>query len=987
MIGQTISHYKILEQVGVGGMGVVYKAEDIKLKRTVALKFLPTEFTRDKEAKKRFLHEAQAASALDHNNICTVHEIGETDDGQMFIAMACYEGETLRQKIEKGPLKINEAINIVIQIAEGLNKAHKKEIIHRDIKSANIMITDDGVVKILDFGLAKLRGQTKLTKEGTTLGTVAYMSPEQASGEKVDQRSDIWSLGVLLFEMVTGQLPFKGEYEQAVIYSILNEEPEPITAIRTGVSQELERIINKALIKDPSDRYQHADDMMVDLRKLKKDSKPEVIVSRRKTSPEITLKASRKALILGGIFLAAIIIIAGYFIFVHKSKPDILVIKPGDKTSLAIVYFENKSGDEKLDNWRDALSELLTTDLSQSRYLKVLRSDEIYSIFKKLKLLEVKKYSSENLSEIAKRGRVNHILKGSYIKAGENFVITAMLINTATGETISSLSVKAEGEKDIFPKVDELTREIKLKLELTSNQIAGDIDKDIGQITTSYPEAYAYYLEGIRYDLKGDYRKVIEYMKKAIAVDPEFASAYRAMSWAYGNLRYFTEEEKYIKKAMELSSRLTDRERFNIQADFYIQTDEKTFGKGKEALESLLRLYPEDVSGNNMLGNLYYRIGEDARAVDYYEVCKRAGTEDVVIYTNQARSYRRMGRFDKAEEVLRSYIKNISDSAFIRRSLAYTYQCQGVYDLALEEENRAISLDPTDWNNHRRMWFIYFYTGNLVKAEEESRRLLVEKEAVASFWGFIFKTILALHQGKFTQAKQILHQGLEYSERLGQNIWKRGYQGILARIELRTGNPERALDKLKKHWQSAIENEHYADQRQNLYLKAQVYIAMGFLDKAQDVADILKGKIEQQMNKRVMFDYFHLIGLISHEKKEYSQALEYYKKGLSLTPATSYMQLVFSNAMGTTFFERKDFKNALTQYERVTRLPNGRPRYAGVYAKAFYQLGKIYEKQGLMDKAVENYYKFITLWKNCDPLFQPMVEDARKKVKELEGNL
>ncbi len=255
MIGKTISHYKILEKLGSGGMGVVYKAQDTTLDRFVALKFLPQNLSQSEEEKQRFIHEAKAASALDHHNICTIHEIGEAKDGQLFIAMALYEGQTLDKKIEHGPLKLDEAVDIAVQISEGLAKAHGKEIVHRDLKPANVMLTEDDVVKILDFGLAKLRGRTKLTKEGTTLGTAAYMSPEQTQGAQVDQRTDIFSLGVLLYEMVTGQQPFKGDYEQAVTYSILHEDPEPITGLRTGVPLDLERAVFKCLQKAPDERY------------------------------------------------------------------------------------------------------------------------------------------------------------------------------------------------------------------------------------------------------------------------------------------------------------------------------------------------------------------------------------------------------------------------------------------------------------------------------------------------------------------------------------------------------------------------------------------------------------------------------------------------------------------------------------------------------------------------------------------------------------
>ena len=269
MIGQRISHYQIIETLGAGGMGTVYKAEDLKLKRTVALKFLAPDLTRDPEAKNRFIHEAQAASALQHNNICTIYDIDETGDGQMFICMEYYEGETLKKKIERKPLDIEEAINIAIQVAQGLDKAHKKGIIHRDIKPANIMITNDGVAKIVDFGLAKLAGQTKLTKEGATVGTVAYMSPEQAKGEEINHRSDIWSLGIVLYEMLTGELPFKGDYDQAVIYSILNEKQEPL---ETDTPVELEQIIDKCLEKKPDDRYQDIGELIDELEGLKEAS-------------------------------------------------------------------------------------------------------------------------------------------------------------------------------------------------------------------------------------------------------------------------------------------------------------------------------------------------------------------------------------------------------------------------------------------------------------------------------------------------------------------------------------------------------------------------------------------------------------------------------------------------------------------------------------------------------------------------------------------
>lgn len=326
MIGSTVSHYNILEKLGGGGMGVVYKAEDSKLKRTVALKFLPDVFSSDDDAKKRFINEAQAASALQHNNICTIHDINETDEGQIFICMDCYEGETLKKKIEQGPIKIDEAIEILLQISTGLQKAHEKGIIHRDIKPANIFLTKDNVVKVLDFGLAKLSGQSMLTKTGSTLGTLAYMSPEQLKSSEVDSRADIFSLGVVFYEMLTGKLPFKGDYESALMYSIVNDEPEPLEKHIPDVSSELTHIVSRALEKSPNDRYRTMDDLLIDLKRLKRDTS-KVSVPVIKQNKKIRFKTKHIALIVASIITLAVV----FVIFILPSSGKLPRLNPDSK--------------------------------------------------------------------------------------------------------------------------------------------------------------------------------------------------------------------------------------------------------------------------------------------------------------------------------------------------------------------------------------------------------------------------------------------------------------------------------------------------------------------------------------------------------------------------------------------------------------------------------------------------------------------------------
>jgi len=673
MIGRTVSHYRILEHLGGGGMGVVYKAQDTKLDRPVALKFLPPELTRDTEAKQRFIHEAKAASALDHQNICVVHDIGDADDGQMFIVMGFYEGETLKKKIERGPLKVDEAVGIAMQIAQGLAKAHEHDIVHRDIKPANVMVTSDGVAKIVDFGLAKLTGRSLLTMAGTTLGTAAYMSPEQARGEATDLRTDLWSLGVTFYEMLSGHRPFESDYEQALVYSILNEDPKPIRELRGDVPEALEKICRRAMAREAGERYQAAAELIADLESVRTGT--ELSARTRK------LPSRKRRMIYAG---AAVIVLIAAMIG--------LLFSPGHAEAIdtiAVLPFVNASNNPDNDYLCDGLTEAVLGDLSRVSALR-----------KVIALSSVMHYKNKEIvaAQVSQRLGVAALVLSRLYLRGDEVTVNVELVNGKDekrlwgAQYIRPLSQLSMIHKEISGSVAEA-------LHATG---AGQNPPPTPQQSTQNADAYRLYLQGQHFYhalTEEGFRKAIGCYRKALQLDSRFAAAYAGISLAYSQLKdlnYISWEEAAdsIRQAATQALSIDEHSaEAHLAIEFFRYFNYERAASDKEA-QTAIALNP-----------LY------ADAIHFY-----------------AHSLSEDGRHEEGLRLMRQSTELEPLSAHYQYCLAGSYQRARRWDDALREYAKVKEIDSSWYRSDAQIAMIFFYQGMYGKAIQRMEECVLHEK-------------------------------------------------------------------------------------------------------------------------------------------------------------------------------------------------------------------------------------------------------------------
>ena len=990
MIGENISHYRILEKLGEGGMGMVYKAEDIKLDRFVALKFLPPYLSRDEEAKKRFIHEAKAASSLDHPNICTIHEIDQTTEGQLFVVMTCYEGENLKEKIERGPLKIPEVIDIAIQICQGLTKAHEKGIIHRDIKPSNIFITKDGIVKIIDFGLAKLTGKTILTQEGAALGTINFMSPEQAKGQEINHRTDIWSLGIVLYEMTTGREPFSGDYDQAVLYSILNEDPEPVTAIRTGVPVELEHIINKALAKDPDERYQHIDDMIVDLKQITKLSNSSSSI--KPVSGVQTKKAvSNKKIVLS--LLAVIISALSIFLFYSILKePAVIKQKP-----IAVIAFANQTGDHSYDYLQEAIPNLLITSLEQSRYLKVMTWERMKDVLKQMGKEDVDHIDKDTGFELCQREGVNAIVLGSFIKAGNSFATDVKVLDVVSKELIKSASAHGDGVQSILDnQIDQLSEEIAAGIGLSQTKIES-VPFQITEVTTSSMEAYNLFLRGRDEYEKFYFEDARRFLEKAISLDSSFTMAYFYLSKTYGQLFENSKSRESLKTARALSSRAPEKERLAIYS-YCASIIENNPAKRLYLLEQLVKKYPQEKRFHDDLGTIYHSKNRIPEAQKEFEKAIQLDPGFASPVNSLAYIYALKGLYDKAIETLQKYASLSPGDANPYDSMGEIYLQMGRLDESINKYREALRVEPTFYGAYNRLAYVYALEENYNECFKCIDSMLIAAPSIAlkantRAWKCFYLDLA----GRSRESLHEIDLIKNLSEQMHSPDFSSPYHWIKAWNALNRGD----LNSAGKEFMMYSEiYSTYSSPQTPVFNKsimhfnfAYVYLRRGLIDSARIHFEELRTNLNSvESYKRILT---MLSGILEAEillaKGRPDDAIKIYRSKpatyISLAVGWSlplYNIPLIRDVVPRAFEKKGEPDSAIAEYRKLLRIdPDTKDRRL-INPVYHYRVAKLYEQTGKTEQALIAYRKFLELWKDADK-DQPILIDATKRYTKLGG--
>jgi eukaryotic-like serine/threonine-protein kinase len=974
MDGSKVSHYRILEKIGAGGMGEVYLAEDMKLGRKVAIKILSEEYTTNKDRLHRFEQEAAAASNLNHPNILTIHEVG-TDDGHHFIATEYIDGVTLRRKAAEAPVEIKEILDIAIQIASALEEAHAAGIVHRDIKPDNVMVRRNGYVKVLDFGLAKLTetvDRTPLdpdaatrvlvqTDAGVVMGTSHYMSPEQARGKHVDARSDIWSLGVVIYEMVAGRTPFSGETSTDVIVSITQKDPPPLARFAPSVPPELDWIVNKALRKDRDERYQTIKELLTDLRRVKqrlefeqeleRSSTPGLVTKstvstvaaptiqeRAMTTAEKTVShVSSAEYIATGIkrhkLVAAIVVLAivaaigaAYYFYLHRTQPLT------ERDTVLLTDFVNTTGDPLFDG---TLKQALAVQLGQTPFLNLFPEERVRETLRFMGRSPDDRITRDVGREICQRQGIKAMLAGSIARFGNNYVITIEAINPRSGDPFASEQVEADTKENVLTSLGTAASNLRKKLGESLSSIQ-KYDVKIEQATTSSLEALKAYAMGDEERQKGNAREALVFYKRAVDLDPNFAMAYARIGVHYFNQEQMETSKQFIQKAYDLRDRVSERERLYISEKYFNYVTVE-FDKAVETLQTWSKLYPDDFVPHNNLSINYKLLGRHEDALKESLEAVRLSPNNTSARANVVSSFISLGRFDEAEQAL----------AELRK------------------------LNPEQPIVHGTAAFLAFVRGDQATVDRELAWAKGKPEE-ADFTGM--QAAAAMYFGKLKESETFAKRAVELFKQQNRNENASNVLLGLAGNMAVVGKCEQAKDKV---------TEAMALSRGDFGLAgaAMVYAACGDTGRAQTMIDAARTVAPKN---------FFLTSIViptlraesERKRGNTAEALRLLEslRNYDLGRATG---LTNNFSRGHLYLQQRRADEAAAEFTKIIE-SRGIDEFSPFHALAHVGLARAAVLNGDTAGARKAYQDFFALWKDADAEL-PVVVEARKEYEQLKS--